>query len=102
VDAFCRRHCDGCGCVLAIPGALHLALASTVGMEGDVTGYIVAPVLIVVALLYIVTWYVAVNAALEYRQLMVVSVDDDNDNSSSCWYDDDGTGNVGIACTSLA
>jgi uncharacterized membrane protein YuzA (DUF378 family) len=95
LDKFCHNHCSACSCVLAIPGALNILVTSTIGMKGDLMGFIVTPILIVVVIMYIVTWFVGVNAALEYQQVAL----EEDDNNNWC---DDVTDNGGIACTSLA
>ena len=69
VDTFCAKYAGPGACAAAIPGLVNLWVWSTEGMEGNVMGFIFAPILLLAAALYVVLWIVAVVSSLE-RQVV--------------------------------
>jgi hypothetical protein len=83
VAAFASHYGNMAACGWALPGLLNVVAWSTEGMEGNVMGMVVLPVLLVSAVAYGVLWFACVRDALEEPVGAVVGyhVDRNDDNN---------------------
>jgi hypothetical protein len=79
-------------CGWALPGLLNVLAWSTEGMEGNVMGMIVLPVLLVSAVAYGVLWFASVRDALEEPVSVVVGyhIQDDERNDGAGYHKNGG------------